>query len=116
LDQIATIVGDENGYRVYQTEEIIEDEWIEEHWSQGAPSPVMGPNLLNKYAEVLRASCGNLQFVGTETAYEWKGYMNFTISSGETGAQEVIQALRKLLLARHDSSSKEHQERKYTNT
>jgi monoamine oxidase len=95
LDQIATMVGDEHGHRVYQTEEIVEDEWIKEHWSQGAPSPVMGPNLLNKYADVLRAPCGNLHFVGTETAYEWKGYMNGAISSGERGAQEVIQDLRR---------------------
>jgi monoamine oxidase len=80
---------------VYQTEEIIEDEWIKEHWSQGAPSPVMGPNLLNKYADVLRAPCGNLHFVGTETAYEWKGYMDGAVSAGERGAVEVIQALIK---------------------
>lgn len=95
LDQIAAMVGDEYGHRVYQTEEIIEDEWIKEHWSQGAPSPVMGPNLLNKYADVLRAPCGNLHFVGTETAYEWKGYMDGAVSAGERGAGEVIQALIK---------------------
>jgi monoamine oxidase len=70
LDQIATMVGNEHGYRVYETEEIIEDEWIKEHWSQGDPSPVMGPNLPNKYADVLRAPCGNLHFVCTETAYK----------------------------------------------
>jgi len=95
LDQIATMVGEEHGHRVYDTEEIIEDEWIKEHWSQGAPSPVMGPNLLNKYADVLRSPCGNLHFVGTETAYEWKGYMNGAISAGERGAREVIDALQK---------------------
>jgi monoamine oxidase len=91
LDQIATMIGDEHGYRVYQTEEIIEDEWIKEHWSQGAPTPVMGPNLLNRYAAVLGAPCGSSHFVGTGTAYEWKGYMNGAISSGERDAQEVIQ-------------------------
>ncbi|PMD26259.1 hypothetical protein NA56DRAFT_668131 [Hyaloscypha hepaticicola] len=36
---------------------------------QGAPSPVMGPNLPNKYADVLRAPCSNLHFLCTETAY-----------------------------------------------
>jgi monoamine oxidase len=93
LDQIAALVGDEHGYKVYQTEEIIEDEWVKEHWSQGAPSPVMGPNLLNKYGDILRSPCGNLHFVGTETAYEWKGYMDGAISAGERGAEEVIRAL-----------------------
>ncbi|KAE9365980.1 FAD/NAD(P)-binding domain-containing protein [Stipitochalara longipes BDJ] len=89
---IAAMVGEEHGYQVYQTEEIIEDEWIKEQWSQGAPSPVMGPNLLNKYADVLRAPCGNLHFVGTETAYQWKGYMDGAISAGKRGAREVISA------------------------
>jgi monoamine oxidase len=89
------MVGDEHGHRVYETEEIIEDEWIKEQWSKGVPSPVMGPNLLNKYAGVLRAPCGNLHFVGTETAYERKGYMDGAISAGARVAGEVIGALRK---------------------
>jgi monoamine oxidase len=95
LNQITAMVGDEHGHRVYETEEIIEDEWIKEQWRKGAPSPVMGPNLLNKYADVLRAPCGSLHFVGTETAYEWKGYMDGAISAGARGAGEVIDALRK---------------------
>ncbi|CZR67640.1 related to amine oxidase [Phialocephala subalpina] len=74
LDEIAALVGDENGHEVYQTEEIIEDEW---------------------YGNVLRSPCGNLHFVGTETAYEWKGYMDGAISAGERGAEEVIRALGK---------------------
>jgi monoamine oxidase len=89
------MIGDKNGYRVHETEETIGDEWIKEHWSQGAPSAAMGPNLLNKYADVLLPPCGNLHFVGTETAYEWKGYMNGAISSGERDAQELIQPLSK---------------------
>jgi monoamine oxidase len=95
LDQIAAMAGDEHGHKVYQMEKIIEDEWIKEHWSQGAPNPVMGPNSLSKYADVLRAPCGKLHFVGTETAYEWKRYMNGAISSGERGAVQVIQGLGK---------------------
>jgi monoamine oxidase len=79
----------------YDTEEILEQEWAKKPWSQGAPSPVMGPGLFNKYADVLRAPCSSLHFVGTETAYEWKGYINSAISARERGVQEVIQALRK---------------------
>ena len=55
----------------------------------------MGPNLLNKYANVLRAPCRNLNFVGTGTACEWKGYMNGAISAGERGAEELIHPLSK---------------------
>jgi monoamine oxidase len=94
LDQIASMIGDKHGHRVYETDEVIEMEWIKEPWSQGAPSPVMEPGLLNKYGDVLRAPCGNLHFLGTETMYEWKGYMDGAISAGERGAQEVNQGLR----------------------
>jgi monoamine oxidase len=52
-------------------------------------------DLLIKYADVLRAPCGTLHFVGTETTYEWKGYVNGAISSGERGTQELMQALGK---------------------
>ena len=80
---------------MYQTEEAIEQEWIKEHWSQGVSSPGMGPGLLTKYADILRAPCGNLHFAGTETDYEWKGYMDRAIRAGEGGAEEVFLALRK---------------------
>ncbi|KAF8855766.1 putative flavin-containing amine oxidase [Acephala macrosclerotiorum] len=75
LDQIAGMVEEEHKRKVYETEEIIEQEWIKEQWSQGAPCPVMEPGLLNRYADVLRRSVGNCHFVGTETAFEWKGYI-----------------------------------------
>jgi hypothetical protein len=38
----------------------------------GAPCPIMGPGLLNNYAGVLRASRGDVHFLRTETALEWK--------------------------------------------
>jgi len=34
-----------------------------------------------------------VHFVGTETAYEWKGYMDGAVRSGERGATEVVDAL-----------------------
>ncbi|KAE8446359.1 hypothetical protein EG329_012108 [Mollisiaceae sp. DMI_Dod_QoI] len=93
LDQIASMVEDEHERKVYETEEIIEQEWVKEQWSQGAPCPVMEPGLLNKYADVLRRRCGDWHFVGTETAFEWKGYMEGAVRAGERGAKEVIEVL-----------------------
>ncbi|KUJ23819.1 putative flavin-containing amine oxidase [Mollisia scopiformis] len=94
LDQIAGMVEEEHRRKVYDTEEIIEQEWIKEQWSQGAPCPVMEPGLLNRYADVLRRRCGDVHFVGTETAFEWKGYMEGAVRAGERGAMEVIEALK----------------------
>ena len=67
--------------------------WRNEQWSQGCPCPVLGPGGLTKYEKVLRAPVGRLHFVGTETAFEWKGYMEGAVRSGERGAQEVLTGL-----------------------
>ncbi|KAJ4506733.1 hypothetical protein HRR83_003043 [Exophiala dermatitidis] len=72
---------------------MFEQRWALEQWSQGCPSPVMGPGLLGELGHALRAPFQNLHFVGTETAYEWKGYMEGAVRSGKRGAKEVITAL-----------------------
>lgn len=72
---------------------IFEQQWAGEQWSQGCPCPVMGPDLLGKLGHALRAPFMNVHFVGTETAYEWKGYMEGAVRSGERGAKEVISLL-----------------------
>lgn len=89
------MVEEEHKRKVYETEEVIEQEWIKEQWSQGAPCPVMEPGLLNRYVDVLRRSAGDYHFVGTETAFEWKGYMEGAVLAGERGAKEVVEALTK---------------------
>lgn len=58
----------------------------------------MPPNGLTEFEHVLRAPCGRVHFVGTETAYEWKGYMEGAVRSGERGAQEVLLAMNKAKL------------------
>ncbi|KAF2479237.1 hypothetical protein BDY17DRAFT_258108 [Neohortaea acidophila] len=75
--------------------EIVEQIWQDEQWSQGCPCPVMGPGGLTRFEHVLRAPVGRIHFVGTETAYEWKGYMEGAVRSGERGAQEVLLSLNR---------------------
>ena len=58
----------------------------------------MGPGGLTEFENVLRASAGRIHFVGTETAYEWKGYMEGAVRSGERGAQEVLWAMNRAKL------------------
>lgn len=47
--------------------------------SQGCPCPVMGPGGLSEFEQVLRAPAGRIHFVGTETAWEWKGFVSFCL-------------------------------------
>jgi monoamine oxidase len=72
---------------------MFEQRWAPEQWSQGCPSPVMGPGLLGELGHTLRAPFENIHFVGTETAYEWKGYMEGAVRSGKRGAEEVVKSL-----------------------
>ncbi|EED17440.1 mao-B, putative [Talaromyces stipitatus ATCC 10500] len=70
-----------------------EHEWMHDQWAQGCPCPAAPPGTMSKYEHALRSAHGKVHFVGTETSYEWKGYMDGAIRSGARGAQEVIRAL-----------------------
>jgi len=78
--------------------EVVEQIWRHEQWSQGCPCPILEPGGLTKFEHVLRAPAGRLHFVGTETAFEWKGYMEGAVRSGERGAKEVLLSLNKAKL------------------
>lgn len=80
---------------VEQPIHIEEQIWRNEQWSQGCPCPVLGPGGLTKFEAALRAPSGRVHFVGTETAWEWKGYMEGAVRSGERGAQEVLLSMNK---------------------
>ncbi|KIW10695.1 hypothetical protein PV08_11659 [Exophiala spinifera] len=79
---------------VPQPVNVIKMEWTKEAWFGGAPSPVMGPGILSTVGHALKTPCGDVHFVGTETADVWKGYMEGAVRSGRRGAREVIAALR----------------------
>lgn len=72
---------------------VTEHEWYKDQWAQGCPCPASPPGVMTKCHHALRTAHGNVHFVGTETAYEWKGYMEGAVQSGERGAKEVLQAL-----------------------
>ncbi|KAJ9609604.1 hypothetical protein H2200_005932 [Cladophialophora chaetospira] len=77
---------------------VTEHEWASDQWAQGCPCPASPPGIMTNYNHALRTTHGKVHFIGTETAYEWKGYMDGAIRSGERGAEEVIQGLRKARL------------------
>jgi monoamine oxidase len=73
--------------------------WFDDQWSQGCPCPAMPAGVLTSLGHALRTPHLKIHFVGTETAYEWKGYMDGAIRSGERGAAEAIEGLKKPLRA-----------------
>ncbi|KUI61604.1 Amine oxidase [flavin-containing] [Cytospora mali] len=52
------------------------------------------PSVLDTVGGILREPVGDIHFVGTETAGEWKGYMEGAVRSGERGAGEVFSILK----------------------
>ncbi|KAM0744556.1 hypothetical protein ACQRIT_001045 [Beauveria bassiana] len=75
---------------------VIEKEWTKDPWAQGNPNPVMMPGLMTSAAgQSIRDRYGHVHFIGTETSYVWKGYMEGAVLSGIRGAKEVIAALQR---------------------
>lgn len=82
--------------------ELVMYEWINDEWSgYGCPCTSLSPGVLDTLGpDALREPIGNLHFAGTETAGEWKGYMEGAVRSGERAAAEVIKDLKSGLAAR----------------
>jgi monoamine oxidase len=70
-----------------------EQDWVEERWTRGAPTSVLGPGTLVDFGPKLIEPVGAVHWAGTETAGYWNGYMDGAISSGERAAREVLARL-----------------------
>lgn len=77
----------------------LEFEWTKQEFFLGGPCPASPPGLLSSVdGDALRKPFDNIHFVGTETALEWKGYMEGAIRSGDRGGAEVIEELQNALM------------------
>jgi monoamine oxidase len=70
-----------------------EQDWVEERWTRGGPTSVLGPGTLVDFGSALTRPAGAVHWAGTETAGYWNGFMDGAISSGERAAREVLAAL-----------------------
>lgn len=93
LCQLEELYGMANSKTIRSPIEVFEQEWTKDAWSQGCPCPFTPPNLMTEVGAALRAPYGALHFAGTETSFEWKGYMEGAVRAGERGADEVVSAL-----------------------
>jgi len=72
---------------------VTEHEWAKDQWAQGCPCPAAPPRVMTDFGHALRMPHGKVHFIGTETSFEWKGYMEGAVRSGERGAREVLSLL-----------------------
>ncbi|KAH1645842.1 hypothetical protein KXX16_000924 [Aspergillus fumigatus] len=100
LDQLAKLFGVANLDNEFV--QMTTYEWVHDEWSGwGCPCAALTPGVLDTLGpDALRESYGNLHFAGTETAGEWKGYMEGAIRSGERAAAEVVKSLNKGITSR----------------
>ncbi|KAJ6005042.1 hypothetical protein N7540_012841 [Penicillium herquei] len=77
-------------------------EWAhDEYAGLGCPCTTLPPGVLDTLGDDgLREPVGNLHFAGTETAGEWKGYMEGAVRSGSRAAAEVVKDLNGPITAR----------------
>jgi monoamine oxidase len=69
-------------------------DWNKEEWLWGAPTSYMGPNTLRQYGTTMRNPFKNVHFAGGEYAFEWKGYLEGAVRSGQRAAKEVLDAIK----------------------
>ena len=94
LDQLGNLFADrELVHRAFV--ESVSNEWgLEPFSGYGCPCPALAPGVLDAVGDALQEPFRNVHFVGTETADEWKGYMEGAVQSGERGASEVVSGLQ----------------------
>jgi len=96
LQQIALLFG--VGEEIAEKEflQMVTYEWSKDEYSgHGCPCTVLPPGVLSKVGGgSLREQWNDVHFAGTETAGEWKGYMEGAVRSGERAAKEVIKDLQ----------------------
>lgn len=97
-EQIRKMFGaGKTGLVVPEPRKILLQDWAREEWVWGAPCPVLGLGVLAKGgAKAIREPWKAVHFIGTETSYVWKGYMEGAVRSGRRGAAEVIAELAKV--------------------
>jgi monoamine oxidase len=93
IEHLAKLVGTDLATEARNVLEINYIEWTKEKYMEGAPTSSFGPGMLRKFGTTLRQPVGDIHFAGTELAYEWKGYLEGAISSGQRAAGEIVEAL-----------------------
>jgi monoamine oxidase len=71
---------------------VYDDEtWSTTRWSTGGYNATMTPGTLTTCGDALREPVDRVRWAGSETALEWRGFMEGAIRSGERVASEVLE-------------------------
>lgn len=76
-----------------QPTDFFSTDWMLETWSRGGYASRRGIGHWSQHSGPLNAPCGPIHYAGTETATEWRSYMEGALQSAERASAEVIHAL-----------------------
>ena len=66
------------------------ENWSEQQWSRGGYGVHYAPGVITNYGSALIKPIDCIHFAGTETATEWRLFMEGALQSGERAAKEVV--------------------------
>jgi monoamine oxidase len=72
--------------------QVLEKDWAQAPWTRGCPIGTAGPGVLSVHGQSLTAPIGRIHWAGTETATEWRGFMEGALQAGERAAEQALQA------------------------
>jgi monoamine oxidase len=67
-----------------------EKDWSADRWARGGYGAHFGPGVLSQFGPSLTKPVGPIHWAGSETASEWRLYMEGALQSGERAAKEVL--------------------------
>ena len=73
--------------------DVVSTDWTTEAWSRGGYAARRAIGEWTKHGDALSAPIGPLHFAGTETATEWRSYMEGALQSAERASAEAIAML-----------------------
>ncbi|MFC0562442.1 flavin monoamine oxidase family protein [Halalkalibacter alkalisediminis] len=83
------------GKEALQTREIHEKDWSAEEWTRGGYGTHFSAGIISQFGQTILPPIGPLHWAGTETATEWRMYMEGAVQSGERAATEVIRYFKR---------------------
>ena len=89
LTHIQRVLGDVS----VQPSAFYSTDWMLEPWSRGGYASRRAIGQWSEQRSPLNAPCGPIHFAGTETATEWRGFMEGALQSAERASSEVIDSL-----------------------
>lgn len=82
------------GPKAEQPIQFYEKDWTEETWIRGGYAAHFPPGIITAFGEWLRRPIGPIHWASTETADDWKFYMEGAVQSGERAAKEVLDTMK----------------------